>query len=164
MTHGGARVGAVELAIDDPIKRHGAGARTDQRDQNEGERPPPRPAPVVTRGDGHRGQRERQGKDRVRKPDELGPLANDTKHAVCYRAAGPRRSTANEGDPSRPVQLTLSGVAFPDVGFPPLDSAEVGPRMAQSGRAATKKELTADYADDTDKKSKSAPAESGTHR
>ncbi len=30
------------------------------------------------------------------------------------------------------------------------------PRMAQSGRAATKKDLTTDYPDDTDKKSKSA--------
>ncbi len=28
--------------------------------------------------------------------------------------------------------------------------------MAQSGRAATKKKLTTDYSDDTDKKSKSA--------
>ena len=70
-----ARIFPVEFAVHDPIECHRAGAGAKHRGQDEAERPPTGPAPLVARGDDHRRQGKRQSKNSVGKFDEPGPLS-----------------------------------------------------------------------------------------
>ena len=70
LTAGGARVAGVDLAVDDPVGRHGEGPGTDHGDRDQAEHGPV--DPVVAQG--HRGQRgqvgERQREHRVLDGDQ----------------------------------------------------------------------------------------------
>src|SRR5437588_1992494 len=85
MAHGGARVGSVEAAIDDPVKRHGTGPRANHRGNNEAEGAPAGPAALIARGYNHRGKREGKSENGMGEFDEFGPGAEVRKHRRSER-------------------------------------------------------------------------------
>ena len=84
LTPMGARILFVELAIDDPIEGHRAGAGADHRRQEKQEYAEARPAVIVLRGNQHRRQGKGQRKDRVGELYELQPFFDFAYHRLCY--------------------------------------------------------------------------------
>src|SRR5947208_4867237 len=75
-----ARIFPVELAVNDPIECHRAGAGAKHRGQDQAERSPAGPTTLVARGDDHGRQRERQREDGVGETHEGQPFVNEGKH------------------------------------------------------------------------------------
>ncbi len=122
----------------------------------------------------HRLQRSSQRKD-ARLPQYYrlrgGPAASLQRSQVVLKTSGRRgpRMTPRGGAAGQCVKVLKKSTT--DFGSPEVsenypcnpsnpwltsEKKEGRPRMTPSGRAATKKDLTTDYSDDTDKKSKSA--------
>lgn len=59
---------------------------------------------------------------------------NQRAHTMNGGQYGDEGQSASCSSTAEGVQLTLSGVASPDVGIPPLDYAEVGPRITRISR------------------------------
>ena len=69
----GAGIGGVELAVHDAVERHGAGARAENRADDEQKCAPTWPTALLARGHNHRREREGQGENGVRDFDEIRP-------------------------------------------------------------------------------------------
>ena len=80
MTGCGARVFLIEVAINDAIERHGAGAGGEDGGDDEEKSAPAGPAAGFTSGHCHRCQGKRESKNCVRQLDELAPFEEVREH------------------------------------------------------------------------------------